>query len=114
MTPELNALHVVMKTVRLDCRAFEEGGRFVARCDALRISDHGSTEEQAFENLVETVRLFFESCIRRGMIEQVLLERGVSVQGAHSNGVAREDQDAVVIPMPWMVLSSRHDRNRAH
>jgi len=72
-------------TVTLEARVFLEEGQFVARCDALGISDHGDTERDAFENLGKTIALFFISGIRRGTLDSFLKKKGIvptSVQTA--------------------------------
>lgn len=110
------APNFVVKLVRLECRTFQEEGKFLARCDDLRISDHGSSEGEAAENLMETIRLFFESCIRRGTIGQVLKDRGIVIQSVDSgSGTLGAPEDQVVLPMPWMVLrNSQNDGDRVH
>ena len=43
--------HPSYLTMFLDVDTFLEAGRTVVPCEALRISDHGDTEDQAFKNL---------------------------------------------------------------
>jgi len=63
--------------VFLECKSFKEGGIHIARCERLRLSDQGETEEQARENLQSTLWLFFKTCVERGTLFKVLDERGV-------------------------------------
>jgi predicted RNase H-like HicB family nuclease len=58
---------------------FKPSGRYwVASCPSLDIATQGETFERAGENLREALWLFFDSCRRRGTLEQVLTEAGYS------------------------------------
>lgn len=65
------------QVVQLYVRTFIEEDRHVARCDALEISDNGDSEDEALDNLANTIGLFFISCTKRGTIAQLLREKGI-------------------------------------
>lgn len=52
------------------------GSIWIASCPSLDVVTQGESFDQAHENLTEALTLFFESCIRRGTLEQVLQEAG--------------------------------------
>lgn len=57
-----------------------EGDHWLARCKALDVMTQGKTVDEATRNLDEALLLFMESCIRRGVIDQVLEEAGLTPQ----------------------------------
>jgi predicted RNase H-like HicB family nuclease len=54
-----------------------EADWIVAVCDVLDVASQGRTEEEATENIIEALTLFFESCYRRNTLLQVLREAGL-------------------------------------
>lgn len=95
-------VNIVYRAVRLSGTLFQEEGRYIARCLELHISDHGDTEEEAEENLVKTLMLFFESCLRRGTIEEVLNKMGIPILDIEPG---RADTGKIVVPMPHIFMS---------
>jgi len=55
---------------------FEEGNKWVAYCQVLDLSSCGETSDEALKNIREAIRLFFDSCIARNTLHQVLIELG--------------------------------------
>ena len=53
-----------------------EGDHWLGLCPSLDIGTQAPTYNEAQENLKEAILLFFESCLRRGTLEQVLKESG--------------------------------------
>lgn len=53
-----------------------EGDKFIACSPALDISTCGSSFEQAKERFEELVDIFFEELVRKGTLEDVLLDCG--------------------------------------
>ncbi len=51
---------------------------WVASCPSLDIATQGENFDRAQENLIEALRLFFESCLSRGTLEEVLRNAGYS------------------------------------
>jgi len=82
--------------VILKARNFLEKGVHIARCDALGISDHGDTQEEAFFNLGKTLGLFMGSCAKRGTIERVLESKGIEYT---SVGGEPDGSDHVCVPI---------------
>jgi hypothetical protein len=52
------------------------GRRWLALCPGLDLVTQGETFQEAEANLREMLWLFFESCLRRGVLEQVLRQAG--------------------------------------
>ena len=70
-----------METVNmmpLVVKFYPEGKSWVGSCPDLDVRTQGETFERAQENLKEALYLFMESCLRRGTLEQVLKEAGLS------------------------------------
>ncbi|MDR2574583.1 MAG: type II toxin-antitoxin system HicB family antitoxin [Desulfovibrio sp.] len=66
---------------------FKPAGDFwIASCPSLDIVTQGEDFERAEENLREALRLFFESCLKRGTLEQVLKDAGYSPVPCASGG----------------------------
>jgi predicted RNase H-like HicB family nuclease len=53
------------------------GDLWIASAPELDLMTQGESFEKAQENLQESLLLFFESCLRRGTLEQVLAEAGL-------------------------------------
>jgi len=66
----------------LDCELTKEEGLFVARCPKLKVSDSGKTADEATANLRAALSLFFDVCIKRGTLPQVLREAGMEPRPA--------------------------------
>ena len=59
---------------------FKPSGKYwIGSCPSLNVSTQGESFEQAKENLKEALILFFESCLSRGTLEEVLRRAGYSV-----------------------------------
>lgn len=65
---------VSMAPVRVDFRP--ENDYWLASCPDLDLTTQGKTFEEAQFNMKDALMLFFESCLRRGTLEQVLKESG--------------------------------------
>lgn len=68
-----------MKPVNMmpvEVRFKPSGEHWLGLCPSLGLTTQGESFERAEENLKEMLWLFFESCIRRGVLEQVLREAG--------------------------------------
>src|SRR6185369_1349445 len=62
--------------VRLTCFLQRRGGLWGAGCPALDVHSQGPSETEARRFLEEAVRLWIESCVERGTLEQALRELG--------------------------------------
>jgi len=51
----------------------------LATCPVLDLHTQGDTIDEAKANIIEAIRLFIESCIRRGTLDNVLRECGFKV-----------------------------------
>jgi predicted RNase H-like HicB family nuclease len=61
-----------------------EGGSFVAFCPVLDLSTCGSTFAEADANFQEALAIFFEECVERGTLEEVLASCGWERPGKRS------------------------------
>jgi len=59
---------------------FREGESWVAYCEGLDLSSFGATQDEALAAVQQAIRLFIESCISRGTLEQALSELGWACQ----------------------------------
>lgn len=57
----------------------KEGNSYIATSPALELSSCGDSFEDALKMFEETAELFFESCIERNVLKEVLEECGWSV-----------------------------------
>lgn len=60
----------------LECKAERQPDRWVSFCPALQVYSQGPTLKEAKSNLEEAIRLWIESCLRRGTLHDALLEVG--------------------------------------
>jgi predicted RNase H-like HicB family nuclease len=59
--------------------SFKPSGKYwIASCPSLDIHTQGEDFESANENLKEALALFFESCLSRGTLKEVLRQAGYS------------------------------------
>jgi predicted RNase H-like HicB family nuclease len=56
----------------------EQAQVFLSFCPALKIYSQGTSREDAVESLQETIMLYVETCLERGILESVLKEAGFS------------------------------------
>ena len=84
----------------LEIDIFPEEGRTVARCEALRISDHGEDENQALRNLSKTLTLYFLSCIRRETIWRILDKAQIAYEVIRPHMQSSEE---VLVPAPVLL-----------
>jgi predicted RNase H-like HicB family nuclease len=62
--------------IKLKIAFYKEGEQFISYCPALDLSTAGDTFEEAKKNFEEAADIFFEETIKRGTLEDVLLECG--------------------------------------
>ena len=67
---------VVSLKVRLEAAFRQEGGCWLAWCLPLDVMTQAENKEAAFRSLKEAVELWFESCVKRGVLEEALAEVG--------------------------------------
>lgn len=61
-----------MKMLPVQLEIKPEGDHWLARCAALDVMTQGKTSDEAMYNLNDALFLFVESCLRRGVWNQVL------------------------------------------
>ncbi len=62
--------------IKIPIQIIKEDKIFVAYTPALDLCTQGDTYEETEKMLAEIIHIFFEECIERGTIEQVLTECG--------------------------------------
>lgn len=62
--------------IKIPVQIIKEDNVFVAYTPALELCTQGDTYEESEQMLGEMIQIFFEECIERGTIEQVLTECG--------------------------------------
>jgi len=78
---------------------------FVSCCPILDIHSQGNTENEAKDNLVEALSLFFLSCYERGTLDQVMKESGFDIGKFEKQPAPLKQTDLnfvdVPIPLIW-------------
>lgn len=85
----------------------------VAACPALDIISQGATEREAKANLTEALHLFFESCIERGTLFEVLKDCGFSPAETGEQVIESVPSDDV-IDIPVYLLAKYAGENQCH
>lgn len=92
--------------IKIPVQIIKEDNIFVAYTPALDLCTQGDTYEEAEAMLGEMIQIFFEECIERGTIEQVLIECGWK-KVAHKKGwippsreVITEKSESFTVPCP--------------
>ena len=62
---------------------FKEGSTYVSYCPELDISSCGNTIDEARKNLKIAVSLFLEEAEKMGTLDEILVESGYKLNGAH-------------------------------
>jgi predicted RNase H-like HicB family nuclease len=71
---------------------FKPSGKYwLASCPGLDLMTQGENFERAQENLEEVLKLFIESCLSRGTLEEVLLKAGYTKTRARSSAKSLEE-----------------------
>jgi predicted RNase H-like HicB family nuclease len=91
----------------------QEGEWFIATCPSLDIASQGRTEEEAKMNLEDALMFFFESCVERETVFQVLHKAGFAYDRAASELPPEEATDAsffsIHVPLPFVLHGQRDD-----
>ena len=70
------AKRIVNYQISIPVQIIKEDNIFVAYTPALELCTQGDTYEEAEQMLGEAINIFFEECIERGTLEQVLKDCG--------------------------------------
>ena len=89
--------------ITLPAKIKKKRDRFVSSCDVLDINTQGYTEEEARQNLVEAIKLFFISCYERGTLDEALKECGFRAPRAPTKPV--RETGFVTVPIPFSTKS---------
>jgi len=101
MTKKLKNLEI-----KIPVQIIKEDNIFVAHTPALDLCTQGDTYEEAEKMLGEMIHIFFEECIERGTIEQVLKDCGWTKIAQKkkwippSREVITEKNEAFTVPCP--------------
>jgi predicted RNase H-like HicB family nuclease len=71
MAPKIKKLDI-----KIGVQIIKEDGVFVAQAPALELCTQGDTYEEAEEMLSEMIYIFFEECVEKGTLEEVLTDCG--------------------------------------
>ena len=88
----------------------QDGKWYIASCPILDVHSQGTTEDKAKNNLIEALQLFFESCFKRGTLDQVLKESGFQP----TRRKPRQSTAANTLNVPLFLGSNQHDQAHAH
>ena len=88
-------------TLSLPVKVVKKKKWYVASCPALDVASQGDTEGSAKAHLQEALVAFLESCLERGVLEEVLQECGFAplVPGKADAEASETPQDTVDIPL---------------
>jgi predicted RNase H-like HicB family nuclease len=89
--------------ITLPAKIKKKRDRFVSSCDVLDINSQGYTEEEAKQNLVQAIKLFFISCYERGTLDEALKECGFQASRAPAKSV--RETGFVTVPIPFTTRS---------
>jgi len=104
-------------SLRLPIELKQERRSWIASCPALDVVTQGQTKEEATTNIEDALVFFFESCVRRDTLFQVLKEAGFELREESDNSLwtdADEEQSVCVeLPMPFVIAQHSRDQ-QAH
>jgi predicted RNase H-like HicB family nuclease len=85
--------------ITLPTKIKKKKDRYVYSCDMLDINTQGYTEEEAKQNLVEAIKLFFISCYERGTLDGALKECGFRALRSPAKPI--KETGFVTVPIPF-------------
>jgi predicted RNase H-like HicB family nuclease len=95
---------VVNLSVRLEAAFRQDGECWLAWCLPLDVMTQAETKETAFESLKESVALWFESCVERGVLDEALNE--VGFQPIKPGEPVPEDASIVAVDRPSRAIKN--------
>ena len=98
-------------TLSLPVEVVKKRKWYVASCRALDVASQGDTPEAAKGRLEEALIVFLESCLERGVLEEVLRECGFA-PALSDESEAGAAQDTVEIPL--YLLAKQTDTRHCH
>lgn len=69
-------------TIKVPSQIEQKGEWWIARCDVFDVTTQGETKEKALVNMEDALFFFFESCIRRGTLFEILRDAGMAPASA--------------------------------
>jgi predicted RNase H-like HicB family nuclease len=91
---------MIRVTFDLPAETRQEGNWWVASCPPLDVHSQGPSRDQARINLSDALGFFFESCVERGTLFEVLHEAGFTPAPGRDPGIEGE---TVSVPLPFML-----------
>lgn len=103
-------------TFKLPIQIFKEDKWWIGWCPALDVSSSGDTPEDARAHLGEALSLFIESCIERGVLEEVLRDCGFTPAIPENISPAGEttEPEGDTIEVPLHLLAKSTGFNQCH
>lgn len=85
---------------RLPFTIKERKNWFVSSCPILDVHSQGYTRNEAIENLIEALSLFFSTCIEMGTLDKVLRECGFVYAKIEKNYTDEVRNNYIEVPIP--------------
>lgn len=99
----------------LPMKLTKDNGWYISCCPILNVYSQGQSEKEAEKNLIEALVLFFESCIERGTLTQVMQEAGFQVEREVSVKVQRQKKSSTkYIDVPIHLVAPKNHESLCH
>jgi len=98
-------------TVEMPVAVLQEGEFFVAKCP-LGVVSQGDSQDAAFKNLTEALQLFIETCFEQGIIEQVMKQKGFSLEGGFESADVSSDYPDGTLNVPFSLIAAGMGRGQ--
>lgn len=90
--------------IELPINLEKKGKWFISSCPILDVYSQGRTEEEAKENIIDALSLFFLSCFERGTLDAVLKECGFRpLMKKRISKHLKKPENYVSVPIPFEV-----------
>jgi len=90
--------------VKLSVELHDNGDVIVSYCPVLDIASQGITKQEAIENIKEAVVAFVSSCYDRGVLNEVLTERGFKRKSGKIEVPDKPHDYIINVPIPLYQL----------
>lgn len=90
-------------SVKIAIQTRREQGHYISWAPALDLYSQGDNRDEAHSNCIEAIQLFFESCYRRGVLDQVLKDVGLEPDREVVHVPTDDDGTVVDVSLPLLV-----------
>lgn len=98
---------------RLPFNVKERKNWFVSSCPILDVHSQGDTKNEAIENLIEALSLFFTTCIEMGTLDKVLRECGFSYAKISNKLTDEVRNNYIEVPIP-LIYNDQQNQTECH